>query len=369
MTLDLKKASKAFWEDEYVATRIYRSIAHRRRDKAQLFNELADMEARHGALWERMHSEHSGKEKPTASLWLKLKLTLSQVFLRLMGLSAFVRYLELSESGAIRTYGELVDAPELQSHREELTGVILDEVHHEVTLLSEVIKSRGSVDDVRNAVYGMVDSLVEVLAVVVGLAVVLVNPIVVALGGIITASAGTLSMSAGAYLSSKSQRDIVDGRIADLSVRVRVMPEKQAERMGQRLREWGLPAPVATEATLEVMKNRELAEAMGKAVDLGLPEESAENPLRAARSAGVYYFIGSLAPIAPFLALTGGRLGIALAIVFSLTLMSVASAIIAMLSGVSIKRKVLEMDTVALAAAAATFVIGLVARTFLGIAV
>jgi VIT1/CCC1 family predicted Fe2+/Mn2+ transporter len=369
MGLDLKKASQAFWEDEYVATRIYRSIARRRKDKAQLFNELADMEARHGALWERVYREHSAGEKPNVDLWLRLKLLLSQVFLRLIGLPASIKYLELSESGAIRMYGILVDAPELQSHREEITGVILDEMHHEVVLLSEVIKAKGNVDDVRSATYGMVDSLVEVLAVVVGLAVVLVNPIVVALGGIITASAGTLSMSAGAYLSSKSQRDIVDGRVADLSVRVRVMPERQAERIGQRLREWGLPASVTTEVTSEMTKNHELEEALGKAVDLGLPEVDVENPLRAARSAGLYYFIGSLAPIAPFLVSIGGLVGIGLAIVFSLTLLSVASAIIAMLSGVSIKRKIFEMDTLSLAAALATFAIGFIARTVLGISV
>jgi VIT1/CCC1 family predicted Fe2+/Mn2+ transporter len=65
----------------------------------------------------------------------------------------------------------------------------------------------------------------------------------------------------------------------------------------------------------------------------------------------------------------GGLLGIVLAIAFSLTLLSVASAIIAMLSGVSIKRKIFEMDTLSLAAAVATFVIGFVARTFLGITV
>ena len=369
MALDLKKASKSFWEDEYVATRVYRSIANRRKDKAQLFNQLAEMEARHGALWERIYGEHSANEEPTAGPWLKLKLLLSQIFLRLIGLAAAIRYLELSESGAIRTYGKLVDAPELKPHREELMGVILDEMHHEITLLAEVIKSKGNVDDVRNATYGMVDSLVEVLAVVVGLAVVLVNPIVVALGGIITASAGTLSMSAGAYLSSKSQRDIVDGRIADLSVRVRVMPDRQAERIGHRLRDWGLPDSVVTEVTSEMTKNHELEEALGKAVDLGLPEVDVENPLRAARSAGVYYFIGSLAPIAPFLAMIGGLLGIILAIAFSLTLLSVASAVIAMLSGVSIKRKVLEMDSLSLAAAVATFAIGFVARTFLGITV
>ncbi len=76
-----------------------------------------------------------------------------------------------------------------------------------------------------------------------------------------------------------------------------------------------------------------------------------------------------MAPIAPFLAMVSGRLGIALSIIFSVALLTVASAVIAMLSGVSIRRKVMEMDAVALAAALATFVIGFVARTFLGIAI
>lgn len=369
MAVDLKRASKAFWEDEYISTRIYRSIAEKRKDKAKLFDDLADMEARHGALWEKMYAERNADEKPKAGIRLKAKLAMFKVFLRLMGLSAFIRYLELSESAAIRTYGQILDTPELREHREELRGVILDEVHHEISLLSEVVTVRGNVDDVRNAVYGMVDSLVEVTAVVVGLAVVLVNPVIVALGGIISASAGTLSMSAGAYLSSKSQRDIVEGKIADLSVRARVMPERQAERISAQLMTWGLTAPVAAEVGAEVTRNHDLAEAMGKAVDLRTSEESLENPVHAARSAGVYYFIGSLAPIAPFLAMVSGRLGIALSVTFSVVLLSISSAIIAMLSGVSIRSKVIEMDAVALAAAIATFIIGFVARTFLGIAV
>jgi VIT1/CCC1 family predicted Fe2+/Mn2+ transporter len=369
MPLDLKKASKAFWEDEYIATRIYGSIAKRHKDRSETFDALARMEAGHGALWERMYGEYSANEKPSASLWLRTKLVLSKFLLRLIGLSAFIRYLELSESSAIRTYGELLDAPELKPHRDELKSVIQDEVHHEVLLLGEVIKVKGNVDDVRNAVYGMVDSLVEVLAVVVGLAVVLVNPVVVALGGVIAASAGTLSMSAGAYLSSKSQKDLVEGRIADFSVRAWVMPEKQAERIGRRLEQWGLPTGVASEVSAEVVKNHDLAEALGKAVDLGISEDSVEDPIRAARSTGVYYFIGSLAPISPFLAMIRGQLGVALAITFSLTLLSIVSAVIAMLSGVGIKRKIFEMDAVALAAAVATFVIGFIARTFLGISV
>jgi VIT1/CCC1 family predicted Fe2+/Mn2+ transporter len=40
-----------------------------------------------------------------------------------------------------------------------------------------------------------------------------------------------------------------------------------------------------------------------------------------------------------------------------------------MLSGVSIKRKIFEMDALSLAAALATFSIGFIARTVLGISV
>lgn len=369
MPVDLKKVSKSFWEDEYIATRIYRSIAARRKDKAQLFNQLADMEARHGLLWEKIYTEKSGNVKPKASLWLKTKLALFKLLLRIIGLSAFLRYLELSESSAIRAYGEMMEAPELQEYRSEIKDVIRDEVYHETSLLSEVVKVKGDINNVRNAVYGMVDSLVEVMAVVVGLAVVLVNPRVVALGGIISASAGTLSMSAGAYLSAKSQRDVVEGKIADLSVRARVMPERTAARIKGQLMAWGLSSQLADEVAGEAEKNHELEQSLGMAVDLGLSEESVEDPISAAKSAGLYYFIGALAPIAPFVAQVGGRLGIALAIVFSVALLSIASAVIAMLSGVSIRRKVFEMDAVALAAAAATFAIGFVARTFLGISI
>jgi VIT1/CCC1 family predicted Fe2+/Mn2+ transporter len=369
MTLNLKKVAKGFWDDEYLATRLYKSMGERYAEKAQIFNELTKMESSHGAFWEALYSENSAGQKPRASLWLKTKLQLLKFMMRLIGFPAFVRYLELNESGAIRTYGKLFDSAELEEYREGLRSVVLDEVQHEVALLSEVIRVKKNVDDVRNAVYGMVDSLVEVLAVVVGLAVALVNPVIVVLGGIITASAGTLSMSAGAYLSSGSQREIVEGKIAELSVRAEVMPERQAERVVHRLKEWGLSTDVASEVSAEIVKDRGLVEAMSKAIDLGVSEENVEDPLRAARSAGVSYFVGSLAPIMPFAAMVGGRLGIALSTVLSVIFLSVVSAVIAMLSGVSVKRKILQMDAVAISAALGTFVVGFIARTFLGISV
>jgi VIT1/CCC1 family predicted Fe2+/Mn2+ transporter len=368
LTVDLRKVAKAFWDDEYLATRLYRYMAERRTEKAEVFDQLSTMESRHGSLWEKLYAENSGGARPRASGWLKFKLNLSKVFMRIVGYPTFVRYMELSESQAIRTYGTMLDDPELEGYHEDLRAVVLDEVQHEVTLLSEVVKLRSNIDDVRNAVYGMVDALVEVLAVVVGLAVALVNPAIVALGGIISASAGTLSMSAGAYLSSKSQRDLMEGKMAEVSVRSRVVPEEQAGKIGKRLKEWGMPESVVAEVASEIVKNRNLAEAMGNAIDLGTTEENLEDPVKAAKSAGIYYFMGALAPVAPFLAMVGGQLGIGLAVILSLLLLSIASAIIAMLSGVSPKRKVLEMDLVALMAAAATFAIGYVARTILGLA-
>jgi VIT1/CCC1 family predicted Fe2+/Mn2+ transporter len=366
---DLRKTFKAFWEDEYVATRLYRYMGEQHEEMQEAFEKLASMESKHGTLWERLYVDNSDGRKPSASFSLKAKLALSKWFMKLIGYSAFVKYMELSESSAIRTYGELLEHPDLAKQRDVLKEVIIDEVQHEVTLLSEVVRMKSDIDDVRNAVYGMVDALVEVLAIVVGLASALVNPVVVALGGIISASAGTLSMSAGAYLSSKSQRDLAEGKLAEVSVRSKVVPQQEAKRIEKKLKSWGLSEQVASEISDEIADNPKLAEAMDKAVDLGFTEEALEDPKKAAKNAGLYYFMGALAPILPFVSMVTGELGILLAVVFSLTLLSIASAVIAMLSGVGLKRKVVEMDTVALAASLATFAIGYAARTFLGLAV
>jgi VIT1/CCC1 family predicted Fe2+/Mn2+ transporter len=365
---DLTRASWKFWEDEFIASSLYRAMSKRYKGKTELMRQLASMEDTHMAFWKQVYYDSSG-EDPHPNLWTRMKIFGWRILMTFTGYSAFTRYLEVSESSAIREYSSLLEDERLKEKRDALKAVLMDEVKHETLLVQDLAGKKSSTEDVRNAVYGMVDALVEVLAVVVGLASALANPVLVALAGVISASAGTLSMAAGAYLSSSSQLELVQGKIAEVGVKAKVQPEELKDRVINRLREWGMRDGVAEEVGKEMMSNPALAMQLETSVSAALSEESVEDPKSAAWHAGLYYALGAIAPVAPFAAMIGGTLGIALAVVFSVSVLSFASATMAMLSGVGVKRKVLQMDLVALGAAGGTFIIGFVARHVLGISI
>lgn len=134
------------------------------------------------------------------------------------------------------------------------------------------------------------------------------------------AVAGSLSMGAGAYVAGSSEREV------------------------QRI---------------ETGKRAFLGESPGQAA-------RASSPLRAAVLVGVSYVLGALVPVLPVLL---GARTVVVSLVAGGVVTVIVSAVLAFLSGMDLRRRLLTNVVILAAAVGITYVIGLAARALLGIAI
>jgi len=251
------------------------------------------------------------------------------IFLRyILGLSLTLKILERGESDAIKKYIDYLKNSDLdENDKKLLKNIIIDEMFHEDFFEESEEKVAKRTEKIRDAVYGMSDGLVEVLASVAGLAPVLLKSIFVAIGGLVVGISGSLSMAIGAYLSVKAQRDYSDSKVKLERIKDEIKGEK---------------------------KNEE--------------EENFSNPLSSAINTGLFYIIGAMFPILPFFFLGGIY---ALVLSFSLVVISqsVTSIIISILSGTPILKSLFRTVTLTVLAAIGTYVIGNIIHSVIGISI
>jgi len=358
------------YKDEYIDSCLYKNMAAYVKDevKRQTFDELSKVERTHANFWYDF-SESMGIT-PSISLSSRLKLFFMILFTRLFGYKLTIRLFEAGELAAIKKYSELYRSADLTKDvREQLGKIIYDEISHEEYLMSEVLKIKTMFERVRDALYGMVDALVEVLAVVVGLASVIREPVVVALAGIIAGSAGTFSMAAGAYLSAKSQHEIASAKGAKVEMEVEVSPENAYKKLVDYFRKEGLREEDLEIVVSRLMESKKACTEILKREELGTTESELPSPKRAALDAGLYYFLAALFPIAPFVFGLSGPMGVVSAIASSATALAVTGILVGVMTGISPLRKAGEMVGIALGAAGLTYTIGTLAKMMLGIEV
>ncbi|MCS7136673.1 MAG: VIT1/CCC1 transporter family protein [Nitrososphaerota archaeon] len=358
------------YRDEYVDSRLYKVMATyvKEDNKRRAFEELSEVEKTHADFWYDFLD--SMGIKPSVGPVSKLKLFFMILFVKLFGYRLTIRLFEAGELSAIKRYARLYRTADFtESARKKLGKIIHDEISHEEYLISEVLKIRPMFERVRDALYGMVDALVEILAVVVGLASIIRDPTIVALAGIISGSAGTFSMAAGAYLSAKSQHEIVSAKSTKVEMEAEVSPESAYKKLADYFRKEGLREEDVELVVSRLMESKRPYLEILKHEELGSTESELPHPRRAALDAGLYYFLAALFPILPFVLGLSGIFGVVAAIVSSAIVLTITGILVGVLTGISPLRKAGEMVGVALGAAGLTYMIGTLAKTLLGIEV
>jgi VIT1/CCC1 family predicted Fe2+/Mn2+ transporter len=169
--------------------------------------------------------------------------------------------------------------------------------------MANKIKIKLSVDFrsvMRDLVFGMEDSLITNLGLVLGVAAAGVSNIDVLLAGSAAMFAGMVSMAAGDYLSTKSQRETLDAQIED-EERKLCSTKKECRILGKIYRE----ARFTDKELVHFIKHLNTHKKLGLKIlaeeALGIVPERYENPIRGAVTILIAYAIGSLFPVLPFL--------------------------------------------------------------------
>lgn len=285
-------------------------------ESRKVLDELVLVETQHLAFWQKFFDL-----KLTAlDLPRRLKLQCMILLCRLFGSTAVHLVLEAIEVHGVRKYLSLWKSYQGQPLGHALEGILLDEFKHEDVLVTQLTERKINPEKIRNIFLGMNDGLVEILGAVSGFFAAFGDAATVLIAASTTAVAGSLSMGAGIYVAIGSEKEV-----------------KQTESDRQQFLK-------------------------AETVVAGLEEQ----PLASALVVGGSYIAGAMVPVLPVLfgakdalpsLLTGGSMII------------LVSMVLAFLSGMDIKKRILTNLVIIACAVAITYAIGLAAKALWGVAV
>jgi VIT1/CCC1 family predicted Fe2+/Mn2+ transporter len=276
---------------------------------------LIPVETRHFAFWKQFF----GIDVQSLDWPRRLKLGFLVLVCRLFGERAIHLVLEAIEIHGIRKYLAVWEAYKDHPLGDAVRSILEDEFGHEDRVVSESIERRVDPETVRSVFLGFNDGLVEILGAVSGLFAAFHDASSILMASSTVAVAGSFSMAAGAYVAGSSEREVR-----------RVEAGKQAF-LGQ---------------TAE-----------------GVASGSS---LRDALLVGVSYLLGALVPVLPVLL---GARTVLVSLVAGAVVTVLVSTALSFLSGMNLRRRLITNVVILASAVAITYVIGLAARSLLGIAV
>ncbi|MDE1857059.1 MAG: VIT1/CCC1 transporter family protein [Candidatus Micrarchaeota archaeon] len=295
-------------ETEMLHTEIYRALADSERDRGMkdLLAKFSAMEHEHSNLWAKAHGAPIERRRYLSPFMGSAVIAFRKVF----GVALTAKFIEYNEAQLHAKLEALIKRLGPRDKDAALVHRLMAyETSKEAPLERRIIGYSPILNNIRDVIFGMNDGLVEVLAATVGFAAAVQSASIVLLAGFIVAISGTLSMSGGAYLSTEYEASLAGS-------------EKETARAK-----------------------------------------------RSAYYVGLLYLVGAFFPLLPFIFGYTGAVGIVLSIISTSIVLAVASSLISIISGTSIKTRVVKSLLISLGAAAVTILLGYFARTTLHISI
>jgi VIT1/CCC1 family predicted Fe2+/Mn2+ transporter len=221
----------------------------------------------------------------------------------------------------------------------------------------EAVHRGGRSGTLRAAVFGANDGLVSNLSLVMGVAGAVSDNHFIVLAGIAGLLAGAFSMAAGEYISMQSQREMFENQIAVEREEMRVMPEVEQEELAGIYRNKGLPSEDAARIAAHLMKDPVKALDTKVREELGLDPDELGSSWGAAIYSFIFFGIGAVIPLVPFL-LASGQVAFIAALVASFLALFAVGAAVSIVTGKSMLFSGLRQVAIGAAAAAVTYGVG-----------
>ncbi len=304
--------------DELFDLTLYRGMrVNAKEDFAMLLDDLIETERRHLLFWEGCF----GITGMTLDFPRRFKLHVLLFFARIFGSHGAHLIIEAIEVFGIRKYLSLWKKYKDEELGTHIGGILRDELAHEDWIVSRYQSRTISPARVRSVFLGFNDGSVEILGVVSGFFMVFSTTESVLIAGGTVAVAGAVSMAAGAYVASSSEIEI---------------------------------------QAIDEDKNNFLGQASEK------DEVHNESAFMLAIVVGISYFVGAFVPILPVLL---GATGPLPSILASGVAILCVSYVLAFLSGMNVRRRILMNLFFIFAAVSISSVIGYIVRNLWGVAV
>jgi VIT1/CCC1 family predicted Fe2+/Mn2+ transporter len=210
----------------------------------------------------------------------------------------------------------------------------------------------------RAAVLGANDGLVSVLSLVMGVAGAHSSNTAILVAGVAGTLAGACAMAMGEWLSVQSARELAQRQIAIERDELQEAPEEEQEELSLIYQAKGLRRDEADSLAAKLMADKENVLDTLTREELGIdPEELGGSAWEAAITSFFLFFAGAIAPVAPFLLLSGTA-AIVTSLIASGVALFVIGAAITLLTGRGVLFSGLRQFLIGMAAAGVTFGIG-----------
>jgi vacuolar iron transporter family protein len=311
------KLAKQLVLDELFDLSLYQSLRNVASGKLrEILDQLIPIESRHFEFWQDFFNLHV----EALDLARRLKLVLLVAVCRLFGAPAIHLVLEAIEVYGVRKYLRVWSAYGNGPLGAAVRNILEDEFKHEDEVVTGDAERKLNPARVRDMFLGLNDGLVEILGAVSGFFAAFGNSLAVLVAGLTVAVAGALSMAAGAWIAVSSESEV---------------------------------------RTTEIARRRFLGESVSTT-------GTAEKPLASAIIVGASYLAGALVPVLPVL---GGATTVLPSLLTAGSLIILVSIMVAFLSGMNIKRRVMTNLLIIAAAVGITFAIGVVTKLVWGVSV
>jgi vacuolar iron transporter family protein len=224
----------------------------------------------------------------------------------------------------------------------------------------QFIESRARI---REFVFGIQDGLISTVGLLAGIQGATENTLVVIIAGLTAMFSGAISMAAGSYLSSLAQKEIFDKELREAEVLAEREPYMAAEGLLRALGEEGLSKEQSYRMVKVLSQERNVFMRTFQEKVFGLGSAEINQPVQAALVMGLSFIVGAIVPIIPYMISSGLTAFYISALLGGITLFGVG-AFKGKLAGKSLILAGLEFFLVAVGAAGAGYLIGLVVQYF-----
>jgi predicted membrane protein (TIGR00267 family) len=218
-------------------------------------------------------------------------------------------------------------------------------------------RTNGLLGSIRELVFGLEDSLVSTLGVVVGVAAGTRDPKLVILTGAVLVIVEALSMAAGSFLSTKSHRQLLEEAIREEREEIEQDPEGEKEELKVMYRSRGFTEDEVDIIVRRITADKDLwlEEMVAKELRIGALER--ETPKWSALVMFLSYLVGGVIPIAPYLGMPIGAASAA-AVALTVAALFAVGFVKAKITSTEPLRSGIEMVLVSSAAAVLGYAVG-----------
>ena len=171
---------------------------------------------------------------------------------------------------------------------------------------------------IREVMFGTNDGLVSTIGFVAGATGALMQTRLVLLAGIASVVAGALAMGIGAYLASKSQRDFFESEKERERREIEEVPELERKEIRDIFTKLGFLKDEVEVIVNRVTSDKALWVRFMMREELGILEESFDNPVTVGFLMAGAYVVGGIPPLLPYLAIEDVLLALKVAVAVSL---------------------------------------------------